>query len=64
MKRTRIEHVYECSVCGIEYDTVKELQDHAVTHPKEDEQKEAPEGVNVEGVLNNAMKVVTFEAHR
>ena len=53
--------MYECNAYGMVYDTVKELQDHAATHPKEDEEKEAPEGVNVEGALNNAMKVVTFE---
>ena len=53
--------MYECNACGMVYDTVKELQDHVTTHPKEDEQKEVHEGVNVEGTLNNAMKVVTFE---
>ena len=44
----------------MEFGQVKDLQDHATTHQKE-EKKEIPDDVHMEGALNNALKVVTFE---
>ena len=63
LKRPKIEQVYECNVCGMAFETVQELQDHGNTHPKKDVSEEThhPEGANMEGALNNALKVVTFE---
>ena len=52
--------MYECKVCGMEFDKAKDLPDHAATHLKE-EKKEIPDDVNMEGALKNALKVVTFE---
>ena len=60
LKRPKILHVYECKVCGMEFGQVKDLQDHATTHQKE-EKKEIPDDIHMEGALNNALKVVTFE---
>ena len=60
LKRPKILHVYECKVCRMEFGQVKDLQDHATTHQKE-EKKEIPDDVHMEGALNNALKVVTFE---
>ena len=44
----------------MEFGQVKDLQDHATTYQKE-EKKEIPDEVHMEGALNNALKVVTFE---
>ena len=63
LKRPKIEQVFECNVCGREFETVQGLQDHSDTHPKQDDSGEThhPEGAIMEGALNNALKVVTFE---
>ena len=47
-------------IVNLEFDKVKDMQDHTAT-PQKEEKKEISDAVNIEGALNNALKLVTFE---